>query len=96
MDRVALVAFFDSLHNDTIRLMKNKNADYATQEDVFSNLRRGGLFGVAVRLDDKVSRLLNMSKPGASDPKVDESIEDTLRDIYIYAGLALAMRSESA
>lgn len=95
MSPKGLEEFFEFLHRSNMRLMKKKNADYANSDDVFFNLRRGGEYGVIIRMDDKVSRLLNLLKEGADAPKVDESIDDTLRDLGIYSSLCLAMRHEA-
>lgn len=90
-----LVEFFEFIHRSNVRIMAAKNADYANATDAFFNLRRGGQYGIIIRMDDKVSRLLNLLKEGAAGPKVDESIDDTLRDLGIYSTLCLAMRHEA-
>jgi len=53
---------------------------------------RFGLYGVVVRMNDKMERLINLtSKPSTITD--DESIDDTLRDIAGYAIIALILRS---
>lgn len=76
-----------------LELAQAKNSDYAQEDDPFFNLRRGGLHGIAVRLDDKISRLINLSD-GRSAAVSDESLDDTLMDIFNYAWLAAAYRHE--
>jgi len=53
---------------------------------------RFGLFGIVVRLSDKLERLITLtSQPSTATD--DESIDDTLRDIAGYAIIALILRS---
>ena len=73
-----------------IELAERKNADYAGDEDPFRNLRRGGSFGIAVRMDDKVSRLLTLTHPNSKGARVNESKVDTCLDIINYAWLLIA------
>jgi hypothetical protein len=80
--------------NKAIALAMAKNADYATGADPFQNLRRGGLFGIAVRMDDKVSRLLNLVKTGAEPKVLSESVRDTAVDLLNYSWLFLALLEE--
>lgn len=58
-------------------LLLTKHNDYGTE-----NLDKHGLYGIIVRMDDKLARLNNLQK---SEAMVDESIEDTLMDIAGYA-----------
>jgi hypothetical protein len=43
-----------------------------------------GLYGIAVRMSDKVHRLLTLTRSASTDPG-DESITDTLLDLAVYA-----------
>src|SRR5690606_41516800 len=63
--------------DEVVDLLMDKRADYGT-----TNIAITGLYGVAVRLQDKVSRLLNLLASG-QEPN-NESIEDTFRDIAGY------------
>ena len=80
-------------------LHSRKNQDYSG-EDPLSNLKmceKGGLpgwKGVVVRLTDKISRLLTFMKKGTFQVS-DESLEDTLKDVAVYAILALILYRES-
>jgi hypothetical protein len=52
---------------------------------------RFGVFGIAVRMSDKIERLITLTmNPNISD--ADESIDDTLRDLAGYAIIALIVR----
>lgn len=55
-------------------------------------ISRFGLEGILIRMSDKLERLIHLQQL-KSDPEVDESIEDTLRDIAGYAILGLMVQS---
>lgn len=71
------------------KLHHNKNANYATDQDPFSNFKECERMnipawkGCLVRMLDKVSRLVELSK-GKPD-MVKESITDSLRDLAVYS-----------
>lgn len=66
---------------DIIGLLLMKNADYG---DAW---QKHGIAGVLVRLSDKSLRLQNLD--GKEALVVEESVQDTLRDIAGYAILGL-------
>ena len=93
MTRDQMFAFMLAHVEKCVELARRKNADYSgASDDPFFNLRRGGEFGIAVRLDDKVSRLLSLLKPGATAKVASESVDDTIDDIVNYGLLLRAMR----
>lgn len=47
--------------------------------------------GVVIRMNDKVSRLINLYKKGG-ETAVDESIEDTALDIMNYANMLMVLK----
>jgi len=67
-------------------LLIRKQIDYGPHA-----LKRFGLQGIIVRLNDKMERLINLTQFQAT-PEVDESIEDTLADMIGYATLGLIMQ----
>jgi len=77
---------FKIIADEIVEILEKKNHDYGDK-----NLTVFGLYGVAVRLCDKVMRLANLS---LKEAEVDESIEDTLKDIAGYAILALKLYRE--
>ena len=94
MSRASMFTFMRNHVAECIALAERKNNDYSgASDDPFFNLRRGDLFGIAVRLDDKVSRLLSLTK-GTIAGQVEESIEDTLDDIVNYGLLARALKED--
>ncbi len=96
MNRDQLYDFFDSYTDQAKRLSQAKNEDYAASEDPFMNFKQCGEIGIITRMTDKVTRLKNLIfsefKTGKSNPAVDESIEDTLMDLFNYAWLLAAFR----
>jgi len=74
-----------------------KSHDYGTGEDPMANLRDTGKFGIPpwlgsmVRLNDKVNRIASFAKKGTL---VNESVEDSLIDIAVYAAMTLVLYRE--
>ena len=77
-----------------------KRHDYASQEDVFKNFRTCEMAGipawkgVAIRIGDKVSRLMSFVKQNELKVK-DESIRDTLIDMANYALICAILYDET-
>lgn len=63
---------------EALDLMARKNADYGSD-----NISTTGLYGLSVRLTDKVHRLLNLTKPNGAAPHF-ESVGDTFMDVMNY------------
>jgi hypothetical protein len=71
-------------------LLLKKNKDY---DNSFSKqYAEYGILSGLIRLDDKMNRLRNLVKK--NDAKVNESIEDTMRDLCGYAALILVEMSK--
>lgn len=79
----------DHLFEDLSDLLLAKHADYSSKN--ISTAPGGPLFGIVVRLHDKMCRLENLVVNKA-EPKY-EPIEDTLRDIVGYAAIGLLVQS---
>lgn len=62
-----------------LALLERKNADYGN-----ANILTTGIYGVGVRLQDKVARLLNLTDGNRVAQVKGETIEDTLGDISNY------------
>lgn len=91
---------FEKILDEMKEIHNRKNADYAG-DDPLSNLRLSQMAGiepwkgVVVRLGDKYSRLCNFAKKGKFEVK-DESVEDTLKDLSVYAILCLILYREGS
>lgn len=64
-------------------LFEKKNKDYGNSFEDFA------IIGIIVRLNDKINRILNLSKSETKELVVDESIEDTINDLYNYCMIGL-------
>ena len=74
-----------------------KQADYGRGDDPFANIRASEEWGVKpwvgamIRLNDKVRRLQTLATKGSL---ANESAKDSLRDIAVYADIALVLYEE--
>lgn len=88
---------FHALLAEIARLHDKKQADYGANTDPFANVRASQEFGVPawvgalVRLNDKVTRLKAFSRRGSL---ANESAEDSMMDIAVYALIALILYRE--
>jgi len=66
-----------------------KNADYG------DSWKKLGLLGVLVRMSDKWYRIEHLFFNKDADQKVtNESLEDTIRDMLVYAAMAATLAKE--
>lgn len=70
------------MHN----LLCRKQHDYGHK-----NITNFGLVGVAVRMCDKIARLINMERRGGGSALVGEPLIDAYRDIVGYAVIAIML-----
>ena len=76
-----------TIQKQGLELFKKKNKDYG---DAFAKF---GTIGVLVRIQDKISRAINISNKQINLVN-DESIKDTLIDLHNYAAMALILLDE--
>src|SRR2546422_1657577 len=90
-------ARFHKILEELGELHDKKQADYGRGDDPFANVRASTEWGVPawvgamIRLNDKVRRLQSLALKGKL---ANESAEDSLRDIAVYAIIALVLREE--
>jgi len=77
---------FESLCCELIALHERKNKDYGGA--FYNTMRKFGIAALLIRLDDKLSRLISVTKNGNNEVN-NESIEDTLKDLASYAIMGL-------
>jgi hypothetical protein len=88
---------FKALVWEILQLHARKQEDYGSDTDPFANVRSSGEFGVPpwvgalVRLNDKVTRLKNFA---ARRTLANESAEDSMMDLAVYALIALILYRE--
>lgn len=68
-------------------LFIQKNSDYGNSFEDFTFL------GIIVRLNDKINRLMSLTRNNINKVK-DESVMDTINDLYNYSILSLMYRQE--
>ncbi len=79
-------------------LHDKKALDYGTEEDSFANIRGSEEWGVApwvgamVRATDKLRRLQKFAREGKL---ANEVVEDSFRDLAVYAVIALILYEEA-
>lgn len=94
----ASLAFYAVLA-ESARLHDKKQRDYGTDGDPFANVRASEDFGIPawlgciIRGNDKVRRIQSFAKRGTL---ANESIEDALIDLLVYAGIGLVLYREQA
>lgn len=89
---------YRQLAREIADLHDRKQADYGTGDDPFANLRASEGFGIppwigaVVRLNDKVTRLKSLIINGKLE---NESAEDSMLDIAVYALIAKVLYAET-
>ena len=76
-----------SVQKEALETFIKKNKDYG---DAFATY---GPVGVIVRLGDKISRLTSVTSSGVNLVE-DETIRDTLMDLYNYSAMAVMLMDE--
>ena len=78
------------------RTLQSKCNDYARKDDPFRNFRLVGQLehrvcdvetGIIVRISDKVSRIINLVFLGTKRMVLDESVDDTVKDLINYCAI---------
>ena len=72
---------------DDIKLFDKKQHDYGP-----GNIAKFGEFGVLVRTNDKLERLINLNKRG--DTPANESVMDTWQDLSVYGAIARVVKQD--
>lgn len=96
---VNTTARFHEILKELGDLHDKKGLDYGASADSLANVRASAAFGVpawigvAIRMRDKMTRLQAFARAGAL---ANESLEDSLRDIAVYAVIALVLIEEQA
>lgn len=89
---------FESIIEDMLALHRLKRQDYGSDQDPYANIRAGSRFigvpdvvGCLMRMNDKMFRLSAWCK---GSTMVNESVEDSLIDLAVYAIIALDLIRE--
>lgn len=90
---------FREIVEELILLHEKKGADYGSEEDPLGNLRAAEKFGIpawvgtVLRANDKMARIQRFVNRRQLR---NESVEDSLRDLAVYAILGLQLYREQA
>lgn len=76
---------------EVIELLVKKNNDYGSS--FAKQYEKYGLLSGLIRMDDKFQRLTNLTN--GHQAQVEESIDDTLKDLVGYGLLTMVERSKS-
>ena len=76
-----------TVQKEAFETFLKKNKDYG---DAFATY---GPIGVIVRIGDKISRLMSVTKSGINFVE-DETIRDTLMDLHNYSAMAVMLLDE--
>ena len=95
MTRKELMLFFEQYAEKAANLAHAKSESYADFETPFENFRAHGELGFLVRMSDKLARLNNLLAKKKANSIKDESVEDTIMDLFNYCWLLAAYRVDS-
>ena len=84
MDRVSQM---ENIQKEALDIFSKKNKDYGDSFAVY------GAVGVLVRIGDKISRSVNVSKNGVNFVE-NETLRDTLLDLHNYSAMAIMLLDE--
>jgi hypothetical protein len=88
-------AAFKQVIQECLDMHERKGADYGSDKSPFDNLLTAEsfgldpIFGIALRMNDKMTRIKNFYKKGQL---VNDSVEDDFIDIAVYCLIALALK----
>ena len=77
------------VQTEALMLFEKKNKDYG---DAFATF---GIIGVLVRLSDKISRAVSISKSSVTLVQ-EESLRDTLIDLHNYSAMTIMLMDEKS
>jgi hypothetical protein len=90
---------FKAVAEEAVALHDKKNKDYGTEADPYYNVRSSQEFGIPawlgvyIRMNDKMTRVKAFARKGNLE---NESLRDSLLDLFVYAGIALDLYDEEA
>jgi len=76
------------VQKERMALTLRKNHDYSGSID---NIALAGLDGIAVRIFDKACRLMSLRSRNTQRRVLDETLEDTLKDLANYADYGVVL-----
>tara|TARA_Y100000401_G_scaffold77851_1_gene63463 strand:+ start:348 stop:671 length:324 start_codon:yes stop_codon:yes gene_type:complete len=85
---------FKEINNEQIELFAKKQHDYGPGNISMGGDKELALIALAVRMNDKVQRLLNILHNNNGKTAVEETLKDTFQDLSIYGIIAQIVYDE--
>tara|TARA_R100000995_G_C3482548_1_gene124926 strand:- start:1830 stop:2153 length:324 start_codon:yes stop_codon:yes gene_type:complete len=79
---------FDRINKEQIKLFAKKQHDYGPGNISMGGNKELSLLALAIRMNDKVQRLLNILHNNKGEIAVEESLKDTFQDLSVYGVIA--------
>tara|TARA_R110002020_G_scaffold50459_1_gene142526 strand:+ start:1801 stop:2124 length:324 start_codon:yes stop_codon:yes gene_type:complete len=79
---------FDRINKEQIKLFAKKQHDYGPGNISMGGDKELSLLALAIRMNDKVQRLLNILHNNKGETAVEESLKDTFQDLSVYGIIA--------
>ena len=76
------------ISDDLYKLFAKKQHDYGPGNIMMNGDKELALLAIAIRMNDKVQRLLNILHNNKGKTAVKESLKDTFQDLSIYGVIA--------
>ncbi|ANS05437.1 hypothetical protein [uncultured Mediterranean phage] len=79
---------FKRINKEQYELFAKKQHDYGPGNISMGGDKELSLLALAIRMNDKVQRLLNILHNNKGETAVDESLKDTFQDLSVYGVIA--------
>lgn len=79
---------FERLNKEQYELFAKKQHDYGPGNISMGGNKELSLLALAIRMNDKVQRLLNILHNNKGETAVEESLKDTFQDLSVYGIIA--------
>ena len=85
---------FKEINDEQIKLFAKKQHDYGPGNISMGGNKELSLLALAIRMNDKVQRLLNILHNNNGKTAVEETLKDTFQDLSIYGIIAQIVYDE--
>ena len=79
---------FQRINKEQYELFAKKQHDYGPGNISMGGNKELSLLALAIRMNDKVQRLLNILHNNKGETTVEESLKDTFQDLSVYGVIA--------
>ena len=85
---------FDTINKEQYELFAHKQHDYGPGNNSMGGNKELSLLALAIRMNDKVQRLLNILHNNKGETAVEESLKDTFQDLSVYGVIAQIVNND--